>query len=247
MVFEEICTIREMRIDDLLRVALVETIGFRDSPVSQMERPNFEKFPEDAFDDYYLEIMDKYLDPTFRIFVAEASHNSDEFKDIPKGLPQRCIPEVHIGKMVIVGIAAIGGVDSTELPESEKAPVKFLAKNIQKSQGRDKDPEAVKSYQTQTNAAKSERFMDCGTKFERLVVLKPYRERGIGKLLGKKGTALADSSASKMAVSSTPKSRCIFEALGFEFASHSVENGESSFEMAFGVRKPSEPHEVSGE
>lgn len=245
MEFEEtpdhtIYTIREMRIDDLLRGAFVKTIGFQDSPVFKMERRNFEEHPEDAFKSYYLEIIKKYLDPTFIIFVAEASYDSDEFKDIPKRLPQRCIPEAHIGEMVIVGIAAIGGVDSTELPESEKAQAESLAKSIQ-NQGRDKDPEAVKSYQTQTKAAKLDRFIDCGTKFETFVVLKPYRGRGIGELLAKKGRALADSSGSKMAVSSTPMSRRILEKLEFEFVSLSVENGESSFEMAFGVYKPSEP------
>lgn len=107
--------IREAVVKDVPRIALVKMGAFQHSPVFQMGRPGFGKFPNDTLDAYSLDTIDEFENNKTRIFVLDALYNPKEVEQIPKA-----VWEEGVGNTAIVGVISITGLDSRELSDQEK-------------------------------------------------------------------------------------------------------------------------------
>ncbi|OCL09024.1 hypothetical protein AOQ84DRAFT_29655 [Glonium stellatum] len=225
--------VRPATLDDLQDMPLLCMGGFSDSPVFQLQRPNYAKSPGLTLRLFKLRCLEAFLSH-IPIFVSEDSYDPSEQEEFPETLPQRCLRAGKDGR-VIVGIAMITGLEEEPLSDSERAYLEYLKEDVQ-NLAEDRDMAAVESYRLQTEAAKSEYFK--GSKFQvnTLAVLKPYRGRGHGKFLLDACVKRADSYSGSMAGSFTPWSRNIARRAGFNIKDCPVEHEKLSFIMGLGVR-----------
>ncbi|KAF2181545.1 hypothetical protein K469DRAFT_792015 [Zopfia rhizophila CBS 207.26] len=221
-------TIRQATPTDLPRLAFVLMVAFSFSPVNQFQRPRYQAYPGDTFYDYYLQLVESFLNPTTWIYVSEDSYAPAE-ESIPEAFPKEYFCP-GTGDKVIAGSYNFIPVALTITAE-----YLTLLKDSTRSRGRDKDQEAVKSYVKQTETAKKVRFQGGSMSIETLVVHPCYWRRGHGTALAEVCARLADKRSANACVSATKMSKGILEGFGFEFQDLEVKC-EHPFPIYLGVR-----------
>ncbi|OCK75890.1 hypothetical protein K432DRAFT_307573 [Lepidopterella palustris CBS 459.81] len=228
--------VRLATLEELRRLAFVLMTAFSFSPVNQFQRPKYQTFPGDTFYDYYLQLVDAFLDPTTRIYVSEDSYAPDEEKPVPKAFPKKHFCP-GTGHKVIAGVAICRGLGRRKIGKKEQGLCPTARKWYVCSQARDKDSEAVISYVEQTKSAK-EKFKGCDMSIATFVVHPSYWGRGHGTALAVVCTSAADNRKVKACVSATTMSKGILTRFGFKFEDLEV-MCERPFPISLGVRLPS--------
>ncbi|KAF2188060.1 hypothetical protein K469DRAFT_770201 [Zopfia rhizophila CBS 207.26] len=192
------CIVRLARVKEVYRLAFVLMPGFSFSPVFEFQRPKYWDYPGDTFNDYLLQLLDAFPDPTTRIYVSEDFYTIGKEKGFPKAFPEGHLCPRADDK-VVAGVAICRGLGHMTLGKGDKDYLMFL-KDGMRSLQRDKDQKAVESYTLQTRSAKE-----------------AYWGHGHGTSLAAVCPEVADDRKIEACISATKMSKSIFERFGFDF------------------------------
>ena len=138
-------------------------LGFRLSPVNQYQRPWYEKYPGDTFINYKLQLIRSLQNPRDRVIILEDSYHLNKSSWIPAAFPKNLLQEKRRNK-IIISVIISTGFQPKEVPKDNSLIYDYLIQvvlilstgclkhlsNTLYTQGRDKNPSTVESYEKQT-------------------------------------------------------------------------------------------------